>query len=638
MTLVNVSSLDFNELKESIKSYLRADGRFTDYDFEGSNFSVLLDTLAYNTYISSYNANMLTNEVFLDGATLRENVVSLARNLGYLPKSVTASRANVSFFIDLSNFTTNPVSITLQKGIVATSGVTFAGRSYVYSIPENITVPVSNGLAEFNDIVIYEGAYIQNTFTVNSSNKNQRFILQNPRIDSNLIRVEVRENRNSNITRVYKFSNNLSYVKSTDDVFFLNEIEDQRYELIFGDGTFGSKLQDGNFIIVNYVVTNGDIANGVNAFNFTGRFFDNNGSPVKVGSPLISTVESSGYGSPIESVESIKKLAPRVYASQNRAVTAGDYEALIPQIYPEADSVSVFGGEELSPPKFGKVFITVKPKYGNYLPNIVKDNIKITLRNYSVAGIIPEFIDLKFLYIEYISNIYYNQNFGSAAKIRDKVNKNIESYAKSDELNRYGSRFKYSKFLKLIDDSDSAITSNITSVQVRRDVKVVIGSFSDYEICFGNKFYLKNNLGYNIKTSGFSVRGITGTVYLSDLPNLAVQDRKIGTVFLFKLDSTNQPVIVRSDVGTIDYDRGEIRIQSINITDTAKTKFGDKIIEVSSLTQSNDIIGLQDLYLQLDTSSSRINMVSDVISSGIDVSGTQYIVSSSYLNGEYVRL
>lgn len=636
MSIVNVSSLDFAEIKESIKSYLRADGRFTDYDFEGSNFTVLLDTLAYNTYISAYNANMLTNEVFLDGATLRENVVSLARNLGYLPRSVTASRAKIQFALNLEGISSNIVSVTLRKGIVATSSSIYGGISYVYSIPDDITIPVSNSTAVFDEVEIFEGAYVQNTFEVDSNKKNQRFILQNPRVDTNLIRVEVRESRNSNVTRFYRQASNLVNVSRTDDVFFINEIDDQRYELIFGDGTFGSKLQNGNYIIVTYVVTNAENGNGINRFTFTGRFVDNNGSPLKINSPLVSTVEAAGYGSPIESVESIKKLAPRVYASQNRAVTASDYEALIPSLYPETDSVSVFGGEELSPPKYGKVFISIKPKNGDYVPNIVKDNIKTLLRKYSVAGIIPEFIDLKYLYIEYDANVYYNQNLGSSTQIREEVKKNIELYASSDELNRYGSRFKYSKFLKLIDDSSTAITSNITNVYLRRDIKVSPpGVFAEYEICFGNRIHIKSLSGYNIKTSGLQISGVTGTVYISDLPDTS---QETGTMFLFRLDAKNEPVIIRKNIGTIDYERGEIRINAINISSTSKKKFGDNIIEVSLIPQSNDIIGLQDLYLQLDTSMSTIDMISDTIASGIDLSGTQYIVSSSYLNGEYVRL
>lgn len=635
MSLVNISSLDFAEIKESIKSHLRADGKFTDYDFEGSNFSVLLETLAYNTYISAYNANMLTNEVFLDGATLRENVVSLARNLGYLPRSITASKAKVSFFIDLTQYSINPVSVTLAKGLVATSTAQYAGRSYVYSIPEDITVPVSQGVAVFSDIEIYEGTYITDTFTVDSNLKNQKFILQNSNIDTDLIRVEVRESKNSNIKRRYKFANNLTQVNDTDDVFFINEIADSRYELIFGDGSFGSKLDNNNYIIVNYVVTSGDVANGINAFSFAGRVYDNNGSPLRVDSPLLATTEVAGYGAPIESIESIKKLAPRVYSSQNRAVTASDYEALIPLIYPETESVSVFGGEELDPPQFGKVFITVKPKNGNYLPNIVKDNIKVLLRKYSVAGILPEFIDLKYLYIEYYSNVYYDQNKGSADYLREQVYQNLEKFSKSDELNRYGSRFKYSKFLKLIDDTSSAITSNITSISIRRDLKIPLNVFADFEVCFGNPIYIKNKQGYNFKSSGFSVSGITGTVYFSDIPN---PDMETGVVVLFRLDASKQPVIIRKNVGKIYYTKGEIKINALNITGTSKTKFNDPVIEFSFTPRSNDIVGLQDLYLQLDTTSSTLVMLPDVISSGIDLSGSQYIISSSYDAGDYVRL
>ena len=334
-------------------------------------------------------------------------------------------------------------------------------------------------------------------------------------------------------------------------------------------------------------------------------------------------------------MESVKKLAPRVYASQNRAVTANDYEALIPQIYPEAESVSVFGGEELSPPKYGKVFITVKPQNGSYLPNIVKDNIKTLLRRYAVAGIIPEFIDLKYLYIEYYTNVYYNQNLGNAEGIKSSVSKNLEKYAASDELNRYGSRFRYSKFLKLIDDTSVAITSNITSIAIRRDVKLTLNVFSENEICFGNKIHIKNQSGYNFKTSGVQIQGITGTVYFSDIPN---SDGMTGNVFAFKLNASSQPIIVRQNVGIIDYEKGEIKLNALNFTNTSKLKFGDNIMEVSIIPRSNDIIGLQDLYLQLDTTTSEVTMVSDVISSGADLSGSQYIVSSSYLNGAYVRL
>lgn len=634
MSLSNLSSLDFNDIRESIKSFLRSDGRFTDYDFEGSNFRILIDTLAYNTYISSYNANMLVNEVFLEGATLRENVVSIARNIGYLPRSIKSSKAKISFFVDLTDVQINPLALILKKGIIATTTESFSGKNYVYSIPDDIRSSVSNKLAEFRDIEIYEGTYLEDYFTVDSFNKNQRFILNNFNIDTETIRVVVKDSKFSNISRVYKFVNNITSVKTSDNVFFLNEIDDSRYELLFGDGTFGSKLLDQNYIIVSYIKTNGEVANGVSSFDFAGRLIDNNGSSIASNIPLLTTIEPSTSGSSIESISSIKKLAPRAYASQNRAVTTSDYEALLPIIYPETQSVSVFGGEDLNPPQYGKVFITLKPKNGSYLSASVKDELKLKLKSYAVAGIIPEFIDLKYLYIEYDSNIYYNSNKGYASNIKSIVDANILSYSKSDELNRYGSRFKYSKFLKLIDDSSNAITSNITNISIRRDLKVNINQISEYEICFGNEFHIKNSRGYNIKTSGMTIENISGTVYISDIPTSST----MGNLFIFRLDSSNNPIVVRDKVGTIDYKYGEIRINSLNIINTTKNDGSNNTLQISTIPKSNDVIGKQDLYLQLDTLKSSVNLITDTISSGISVSGSEYIVSSSYLNGDLIRI
>ncbi len=635
MALVNFSNLDFDQIKSQIKSYLRTNSDFTDFDFDGSNFSILLDTLAYNTYISSYNANMLANEVFIDAATLRENVVSLARNVGYIPRSPISARAKVSFFISTAQLGTNPITLTLRKGIVCTSSSNFGTQSFTFSIPEDITVPVSGGIATFSGIDIYEGIYLTESFTYDSLNKDQRFILNNNAIDTTLLRIDVRESKTSSISRKYKYVNNITEVDATQDVFFLNEIQDQKYEIFFGDGVFGRKLQDGNYIVCSYITTSAQDANGVSDFTFVGRLFDNNGNSVKVSSPIVTADEASGGGTAIETISSIKKFAPRVYASQNRAVTATDYETILPQIFPETESVSVFGGEELSPPQFGKVYITVKPKNGTYLPNNIKDNLKIALKRYAVAGIIPEFIDLKYLYIEYESAVYYNANTGDAASLKNTVSTNIEKYGKSTDLNKYGSRFKYSKFLKLIDDSGSAITSNITNVQMRRDLRVLMNQFAEYEVCFGNEFHIKNTTGYNIKSSGVGISGLTGTIYFTDVPN---SDFLTGNMVMIRLDAKQQPVVVRKNVGTIDYIKGEILINAVNIISTSKKVSGDEIIEFSALPKSNDILGKQDLYLQLSSESSALTMIPDSISSGAELSGSGYIVSSSYLNGDYVRL
>jgi hypothetical protein len=633
MTLVNFTNLDFDQIKTSIKDYLRSNSNFTDYDFEGSNLSILIDTLAYNTYITSYNANMVSNEVFIDSATLRENVVSLARNIGYVPRSRTSSRANISFFVDTTNLSTNPITITLKKGIICTSSANFGGENYTFSIVNDITVPVVNGIALFENIEVYEGSFITQNFTVDSNNPNQKYILSNANIDTSTIEVSVRNTESSSIVRKFVRSDNLFDINPDSKVFFIQEIGDQRYELIFGDGIFGQKLNNLNYVDVSYIITNGENGNGVSNFSYSGRLVDNNNRVITNGISLIATNISSRSGEEIESVSSIKNYAPRIYAAQNRAVTANDYESLIPKIYPEAESVSVFGGEDLNPPQYGKVFISIKPFNGPFVPNSIKNNLKNQLKKYSVAGIVPEFLDLKFLYVEFDSSIYYNENLISDSnQLVTIVNENITRYAKSSELNKYGARFKYSKFLKLIDESNNSITSNITKIVMRRDLKAYLNQFGDYEICYGNQFYIKSSAGFNIKSSGFTVSGITETLYLTDIPLSSNE----GKIIFFKLNS-NGYTIVNGNAGRINYLKGEIILFSVNLSNTNVKNGEDNFIEISAVPKSNDIIGLQDLYLQLDIKNSKINAISDQISSGADISGTNYTFTSSYTNGDLVR-
>jgi hypothetical protein len=633
MTLVNFANLDFDQIKTSIKDYLRSNSNFTDYDFEGSNLSVIIDTLAYNTYITSYNANMVANEVFIDSATLRENVVSLARNIGYVPRSKRSARAKISFFVNTSNFTNVPTQLTLKSGLVCTTR-SFGDESYSFIIPSDITVPVTDNIAEFSDIEVYEGTRIAENFTVNSFDLNQRYILSNAGIDTRTLSVSVRPSELSTVSRKYNLADSLFDVTPQSAVFFIQEVEDERYELIFGDGVFGVALEEPNYITVNYTVSNGSNANNLSSFVFSGTVVDQSERVITSGISLITTVEASTLGSEIETVESIKKYATRIYASRNRAVTAADYEALIPTIYSETESVSVYGGEELRPPQFGKVFISIKPYNDRYLSNLIKDNIKKELKQYAVAGIIPEIIDLKYLYVEATANVYYNTNLAPSANfVKSIISSNVNTYADSTELNKFGARFKYSKFLNIIDGSHESVTSNITNIIIRRDLRASLNTFAEYEICFGNRFHIKNINGYNIKSSGFRISGISDTVYMSDVPNSNMQT---GSINIFKLNSPTEPQIVKRNVGTIDYIKGEIKLFPINIISTNINR-GAPIIEISTSPYSNDVIGLQDLYLQLDINNTLINMVSDSIESGADVSGTNYNVSSSYSNGVYIR-
>ena len=641
MPLVNFTNLDFDQIKTTLKNYLKANSNFTDYDFEGSNLSTILDVLAYNTYITSYNANMVANEVFIDSATLRENVVSLARNIGYVPKSRKAATSTVSFFVDTSSITPPPVSLTLHKGPIASTSGSFGNQSFVFSILEDITVPVFNNIASFDEIKIYEGVLLTSNFTYNPRNPNQRYILPNSGIDTDLISAIVRPNETSTISVKYNLQDSLFNVNSESEVYYIQEIEDERYELIFGDGVFGKALEDGNYIQVSYIVSNGDSGNGIGQFTFSGRLSYTRNSityNITSGISLLTTGLISSGGESIEPVESIRKFAPRIYASQNRALTSNDYETLIPaKIYPETESISVFGGEELIPPQYGKVFISNKPRTGDFLPNLIKENIKLKLKQYAVAGIVPEILDLKYLYLEVISNVYYNSNLApSASNISSIVQSNALKYADSTELNKYGARFKYSKFLKIIDDSHDAVTSNITRIQMRRDLRVVLNSFAEYSIGFGNQFHINSMNGYNIKSTAFRVSGISEEVYISDIPDT---NRSTGSIFMFTIPniSSVNPTIIKRGIGRIDYIKGIITLNPINIT-SAKIKDGQSIIQISTTPQSNDVIGLQDLYLQLDINNSIFEMVIDEISSGLDPSASNYIVTSSYNNGNLVRV
>ena len=631
-------NLDFDQIKSSIRDYLRANTNFTDYDFEGSNLSSIIDLLAYNTYINSYNANMVANEVFIDSATLRENVVALAKNIGYTPKSRKASRCVVDFFVDLDELSTSPPSVTLKAGPVAATSNQFGGQSYVFNVLEDTTVPVFDRRAVFENLEVIEGTKITQSYTYSSQNPNQRFTLNNPGIDTDTILVVVKPSNTSTIRLKYDLTNSLidskvnDVINGSSTVFFLQEIEDERYEVIFGDGVFGRALEDGNVVEISYLVCDGANANRISDFNFSGRLVylqDSVENTVTSGISLISSQAPSTGGAAIESVASIKKYAPQVYGTQDRAITANDYEVLIPsKIYPEAESISVFGGEELVPPRFGKVFISIKPRNGDFVSQGIKENIKRQLRKYSVTGIVPEILDLKYLYIVTDSKVYYNsREITDVAAVSTTIQNNIQAYADSSELNKYGTRFKYSKFLGIIDQSHQSITSNLTSIQMRRDVRLATNQFAEYAVDFGNHMHVQSLSGYNIKSSPFRVLDITDDVYLFDEPN----DTKTGVISLYSLQApgSTTPVVRRRNVGAIDYMTGRITLNPINIT-SGKDKDGLQIMEIFAVPHSNDVIGLQDLYLQLDTSN--VQMIVDDISSGSDPSGSTYRSSSSYVN------
>ena len=400
---------------------------------------------------------------------------------------------------------------------------------------------------------------------------------------------------------------------------------------MFGDGIFGRKLQSGNIIEASYIKTDGKDANGANFFNFVGTISDENGANITSFTPIISSRLPAENGDDIETVQSIRNYAPRRYAAQNRAVTASDYEAILPSIYPNIESVSAYGGEDLNPPQFGRVFIAAKPRNGAFLAESTKKQLLQSLKNYSVAGIVPSFVNLKYLYVEVDSYVYYNPNFvGDPNNLKANVVSSITKYAQSEELNKFGGRFKYSNFTSLIDEVDTSITSNITTVRIRRNLSALINQFANYELCFDNEFF-RGNDEYNIKSTGFNVSGIDGVVYVADK---VVVGSTIGNLFLFTLDNNSEPVIVSTKFGTVNYETGELLIDTVNITSTV---LPDNIIEIQAIPMSNDVLARKELYLQLDVSKSNFFMRLDSISSGANTSGTRYQPQSSYQNGKKTR-
>ena len=644
MPFSNFTNLDFDQIKTSIKDYLRANSNFTDFDFDGSNFSVLIDTLAYNTYINSFNSNMIVNESFLDSATLRENVVSLASNIGYTPRSKTAANAQVTINLTITDDTS---AVTLEPGIVCTGDVD--NETYTFAITQPITTltevdPTNSNqkIAKFENISVFQGTYLERTFTYDGS-LDQRFILDNPSIDTSKIVVNIKDSASGGRGTEYNLINDIITVDSTSKIFLIKEVQDERYELKFGDGYFGKKLgtaagEDGDEINVRYITTDGVDGNGAQLFTFSGRAtkVDSQGNTkaVNIQESTVDTILKAQNGADIETIDSVKYYSPLTYSSQNRAVTARDYEAIIKKIYPNTESVSVIGGEELDPPEFGTVVISIKPKNGNLVSDFSKSEILSKLKQYTISGINQKIVDLKILYVELDSNVYYNNSaISTAGELKTSVVNSLTQYSQSINLNKFGGRLKYSKLLRVIDETNQAITSNITKIRIRRNLNVSLNKFTQYELCFGNRFYIDPN-GFNLKSTGFSILGQSGTLYLSDVPN---SDLKTGVLRIIKILSDGSIKSVVSSAGSVDYVKGEVNLSTVNILSTEKP---NNIIEVQAFPESNDVVGLKDLYVSLDISNSSINMVRDVISSGDEVSGVQFtrdFYSSSYPNGQIIR-
>jgi len=591
MPYAQISNLDFNDIKTVLKEYMRTQSDFTDYDFEGSVLSNILDVLAYNTYYTAFNTNMAINELFIDSATLRDNVIAIARQLGYRPRSTTSSTAYVNFQVEYANPTSDTELILKEgTGFVAS----FNNKIYQFVTPVDAKAQVINDVATFRDVLVKEGTQIVNTFRVNSSNKTQRFVLDNQNIDTSTIQVEIYPN-GSSFSEPYLLADNILDITATSKVFFLNEIEDQRYELIFGDGIIGKKLEDQAEIVVKYIVTNGPEANGIRTFVFSGVLENPLGiSPTSFESSILSTVAATG-GEDIESIAEVKFAAPRTFGTQNRAVIASDYAAIVRNIYPSIGDIITFGGEDQDPPEYGKVFISIKPRNAAYLTSLTKQNIIAELKKYSVGSVEPVIIDPSILYVEISSKIYYDGSSTDLTpqQVSARAIQTFQSYVDRSETEKFNGKFRYSKAIGVIDDSVKAINSNLTTVTMRKDFYPQLNSTFYYEICFQNAFD-KDCDDPVLATTGFRV---------TEYPNFDVylEDRD-GKIVLYRLDSiTGEKVVLDKEVGDIDYDKGELRMYNLTII---KGSFFNNRISVRVKPLSNDIKASREVYLDVDVANS----------------------------------
>jgi hypothetical protein len=615
MAFNQVTNLDFEDIKLSLKEYLRASDTFTDYNFEGSVLSQLIDVLAFNTYYSALNANLVANEVFFDSASIRENVVSLAKLVGYTPRSARTSKATITMDMEI------PPSIptlTLKKG-VAYTGSNGEG-TFVFSVLDDITREAyidSNGNRKitFTDIEIYQGNIIDINYAVDTSVK-QNFVVPNENADVTTLRVVVDEINNS-IPQTYRTVKDITEIGASDRVYFLQETKNEKFEVIFGDDVFGRRLKNKDVITMQYVVTNMDSANLCTNFNFIGAL-EYNGNLITSINPTITTTIKSVGGAQPESISSIKYLAPRYYASQKRAVTVRDYETLVAELYPNLESLSVFGGEDADPPQYGKVFIVAKPNGAEKLTTTGKQELQKEIKNYSVLSVIPEILDPSFVYLEFDSFVYFdvNRTRRTSQELNELVKKTIFAFGSSKDINRFNGKFKYSKLVAEIDDSDVGITSNITRIRLRKNLQVLSNIFVSYQVCFGNRISQNSD----VISSGFKISG-ENTNYTFYFEKLAGTN----TLAVFRFEGDQKKYYSRN-IGNLDYERGEINISAINVN---RTLDGTGYIKFSVIPASNDIIALRDLYLTIAEEDVKVTTIVDRLTSSSRTSGVGQVPVSS---------
>ena len=616
-TKLEISQLDFDGIKDNLKTFLSQQDEFTDYDFEGSGMNVLLDVLAYNTHYLGYNANMLANEMYLDSADQRSSVVSLAKQVGYTPKSAVSSTATIDVLVNNGS----GASITMSRGTKFTT--TVDGTNYSFVNNADVSISPVDGVYKFSNLDIYEGTYLNYKYTANTSDTDQRFIIPNDNVDTTTLTVKVQNSSSDSTTNTYKLASGITALDSTSTVYFLQEVENGRFEVYFGDGVLGKAIADGNIVILDYITCNLDEPNGATSFTLSGTV----GGFANV---TITTIGNAANGSAAETIKSIKYNAPRDYTSQDRAVTAEDYKVLVKSLYANAQSVQVYGGEDAATPDYGKVYISIKAKSGSNLTEVTKTSLVQSLKSFAVASVTPVIIDPETTFITLTTTFKYDSSLTTkdVSTLQTNVLNAITSYNTST-LEDFTGMFRYSAVGQTIDGADSSILSNITKVKMYKYITPTLSSGLKYTLSFNNAFYNPHSehnksAGGIVSSTGFKINDDSST------NEHFLDDDGAGNIRVYYLSGTTR-IYTSSTFGTVNYTSGEIILTSANITSISNVDGAASTqIRVTVQPDSNDIVPVRNQVLSIDTANSSFTGSVDEIESGSSQAGTGYTTTSSY--------
>ena len=615
-TKLDISQLDFDGIKDNLKTFLSQQDEFTDYDFEGAGMNVLLDTLAYNTHYLAYNANMLANEMYLDSADQRTSVVSLAKQVGYTPRSANSAKATIDVVVN--NATGS--SLTMSRGTKFTT--TVDGTNYSFVNNADVSITPQDGVFKFSNLDIFEGTYLNYKYTANTTDTDQRFIIPNDNVDTTTLSVKIQESVSDSTTNTYTLAGGVTGIDSTSKVYFLQEVEDGRFEVYFGDGVLGQGVADGNIVILDYITCNRAEANGASAFTLSGSI--GNFSNV-----TITTLNNAANGDEPESIKSIKYNAPRDYSAQDRAVTAEDYKVLVKSLYSNAQSVQVYGGEDAAIPDYGKVYISIKAKSGSNLTEATKVSLVSSLKSFAVASITPVIIDPETTFITLVTTFKFDSNLTTKdiSTLTTNVSNAIATY-NTDTLENFTGMFRFSALSKVIDNSDTSILSNITKVKMYKFITPTLSEGLKYTVSFNNAFFNPHS-GHNsaaggiVSSTGFKISG-------DDTNEHFLDDDGAGNIRVYYLSGTTR-IYTSSTYGTIDYTTGEIILTSSNITSISNVDGAASTrIRITVSPDSNDIVPVRNQVLSIDTANSTVSGSIDEIESGSSQAGTSYTTTSSY--------